>query len=159
MDLNESSSNGQAGSTDASGLRERLIREMGPVGVMQTILAEQVALGVTRLARADAVEDPEDPAWVRRHAQAERSFYRALTEFRRQVKADAKARPEEASATVGAPTPTPRTATADPATDRRPRPERAAVVVGPSAFGGGRAPAAEARPVVAAGVPASSRAG
>ena len=76
------------------GRRAQLLRELAPAGLLQTFLAEQVARSMDRLARVDAREAPDgpaDPAWLRDQARAERSFYRALTEFRRLVKADAKA--------------------------------------------------------------------
>ena len=81
----------------------QLRRELAPVGLLQTFLVGQVALGMARLAAVDVREDAEagGPAWTRDHARAERSFYRSLAEFRRQVKADAK------SARDTAQTPTP----------------------------------------------------
>lgn len=70
--------------------RERLVGELKPVGSLQEALVEQIALGMGRLAASAAKADAEDPAWVRRQGLAERSFYRALAEFRRVAKADAK---------------------------------------------------------------------
>ena len=72
----------------------QILDELAPAGPLQTFLAEQVARSMERLARVDArepLDEPADAAWQRDQARAERSFYRALTEFRRAVKADAKA--------------------------------------------------------------------
>ena len=66
--------------------------EMAPSGLLQTILVDQIALGMDRLASVAAREDRDDPAWLKAQTRAERTFYRALTEFRRLVKAEAKAR-------------------------------------------------------------------
>ena len=74
---------------------DALRAELAPSGLLQSFLVGQVALSMDRLARADAREDCDDPtdaAWGRERAQAERSFYRALTEFRRLAKAEARAR-------------------------------------------------------------------
>ena len=102
-----------AGTTPAADRLAQLVRELAPVGLLQTMLVEQIARGMGRLALADAREDasdPADPKWARTQAQAERSFYRALTEFRRTAKADAKARAAEvAAAAQDRPAPAPST--------------------------------------------------
>jgi len=116
---------------------DQLLRELSPVGLLQTMLVDQIARSMGRLAQVDQAEDASDPKWVRRHTQVERSFYRALTEFRRTVKADARAaKTKSMSSTpevrpVAAPAPIetkPRATRPDPATllrafraiDRRP---------------------------------------
>lgn len=113
-----------AETTPAASRLAQLVRELAPVGLLQTMLVEQIARGMGRLALADAREDandPADPKWARYQAQAERSFYRALTEFRRAAKADAKARAAEAAADArDRPAPAPSTSVV---AGRRPLPE------------------------------------
>ena len=113
----------QTTATDTDDRLAQLLRELRPVGLLQTMLVEQLALAMGRLSQVDAIEDADDPAWVRRHAQVERSFYRALTEFRRFVKADAKA---EAAATADAKVPEP--APAASTTTRAARPDPSALL-------------------------------
>ena len=71
---------------------DALRAELAPSGHLQTLLVGQIALGMERLTRAAAREDRDDPSWLKYHAAAERTFYRALAEFRRLVKAEAKGR-------------------------------------------------------------------
>ena len=101
---------------------DALRAEMTPSGLLQNFLVGQIGLAMDRLARADAREDrdgPADPAWARAQAQAERAFYRALTEFRRLAKAEAKARADAEPKVARAPKPAPSRAVAAP-TNRRP---------------------------------------
>lgn len=77
---------------------EALRAEMAPSGVLQRFLVDQMAQAMDRLTRAAALEDSDEPDALRFQAQAERTFYKALAEFRRQVKAAAQ---------VEEPTPTP----------------------------------------------------
>ena len=89
--------------------RVQLYAELAPVGLLQTFFVDQIALGMERLARADAREDhvePTDKAWVRERERAERTFYRAMAEFRRLVREAAKARKLEASTRVVSKAPT-----------------------------------------------------
>ena len=94
---------------------EGLRAEMAPSGILQRFLVEQMALAMDRLGRAAAAEDREEPASLRAQAQAERTFYKAMAEFRRLVKAEAETRAAREDApppakTAAAPSPTPRAA-------------------------------------------------
>lgn len=86
---------------------DQLRRELGPVGLLQTMLVEQIALAMGRLRRVDTLENPDDRAWVRDHAKAERSFYRSLDEFRRQARDAAKTAPIAAAVAPPPVAPTP----------------------------------------------------
>ena len=69
---------------------DALRAELAPSGLLQHFLVGQMALAMDRLTLATAREDRDDPAWLKYHAQAERTFYKAMAEFRRLVKAAAK---------------------------------------------------------------------
>ena len=80
---------------------DALRAELAPIGTLQRFLVDQMGRAMDRLARLDAVEDPADPAnpaHLRLQSQAERSFYKAMTEFRRQLRAASKAEQEAARA-------------------------------------------------------------
>ena len=92
-------------SASATTTADALRAELAPAGLLQRFLVDQMAQAMDRLTRAAALDDRDDPARLREQAQAERSFYKAMAEFRRLVKADARAaefQPEVA------PTPAPR---------------------------------------------------
>lgn len=83
-------------SPNSTSTADALRAELAPSGILQRLVVDQIALGTDRLARAAALEDPADPAnpaWLRYQAQAERTFYRALAEFRRLVKAESRSKP------------------------------------------------------------------
>ena len=76
----------------AESLADALRAELAPSGILQGFLVDQMARGMARLKAADAREVPDDPAWLRSQAQAERTFYRALNGFGRLARAGEKAR-------------------------------------------------------------------
>ena len=89
-------------------LRDQLRRELAPSGLLQAVLVEQIARGIDRLNRAAALENHDDPAnsaWLRYQAQAERTFYRALAEFRRLAKAGLVVPKKVEAQAVAVPTP------------------------------------------------------
>ena len=132
--------------------RARLHAEMKPEGVLQTLVVDEIARAMARLALAAEWEDlvePGDPRWLRYHAQAERSIYRGLAELRRLVKDAARAivdaaRPEVAATVeppIKAATPVPATAAPE-----------AVVVADPPP-----AESPRSAPIIAAAEPASPR--
>ena len=120
----------------AEARRARLRAEMAPVGALQSLLVDQIARAMDRLDVAAAWEDavaPGDPAWMRYHAQAERTLHRCLLELRRLVKEAKLAAPPIPEAT---PTPKlvqtparPVVAASRPEPTGRPAPTTAAAAV------------------------------
>ena len=93
---------------------DALRAEMAPSGLLQTFLVGQIARAMDRLDLAAAREDRDEPASLRDQVAAERSFYRAMAEFRRLAKAASKAGP-----TLYEAKPTPPVASGHPAPKAR----------------------------------------
>lgn len=66
--------------------RDEMRRELAPAGILHSLVVDQFAMAAERLRRAAEWEEtaaPGDPAWTRYHAQAERTFWKAMAELRR----------------------------------------------------------------------------